>query len=60
MTVRELRKLLFEVSEPNITVNDLRSALFMIIEQDNEATVEDIRGALHQMKEKELAPRNWA
>ncbi len=42
MTVRELRKILFDVSNQNLTVKEIRELLFDIDEQDAEITQSDL------------------
>lgn len=38
MTVRELRKMLFEVENQELTVKELRDILFQVEDQDKELT----------------------
>jgi hypothetical protein len=46
MTPRELRALLFTITNQTTTVSDLRSALFAIEAQDTELTQEALKSAL--------------
>jgi hypothetical protein len=42
MTVRELRELLFNVNNQNLTIAELRSILFRIENQDKELNEDDL------------------
>ena len=42
MTVRELREMLFNVENQELTVKELRAILFEVEEQDEELKVSDI------------------
>lgn len=42
MTIRELRNILFSVSNQSISVQDLRHKLFDIEDQDGQTTTEEI------------------
>ena len=46
MTPRELRTLLFAITDQSLTISDLRAALFTVQDQDTELTTEALKAAL--------------